>query len=446
MTKFSPSIPVQLVEELDSDIDAIIREHHLDQKGLTHAKRTAGAQLIGHIVNQAFANNLISHPTPLLNEVGKRLNARYVKGFSGVKLMDFARLEAAFPAGTPIRAELTSGQIDELARIDDDQLRMALMDIAADEKWSEWDIRLHGQGLDDALESNSYGYSSFEADADALRYIRAYVAAYGIIDIHEAQLLYCGGPGPNRASFAFDDTVLFLDRNYGKSGEPYVWKPKDGTFLIAPELVPENVNIRYHIDDYRYSYQPYSRQNEYAEEERSLRMDRIKMRRDHILKKHREAPAKEIDFDRVVHGDTSLERLSYQLKQVLAREYNDSRHRFSFCEGEFDYALEKLLRYVGMTGAPAAEDFEYDLEFLCSCIGLNGELCRNRECARNVLERIYQIAPIWEQNGHSTKDLEPCQDSDKPHEEGKLIDTACVDGNAQTLPSAPNHKPQDKLP
>lgn len=402
MAKSATPVPIQLIEKLHDDIDAIIQDHALDQKSTSREERLRGLQLIGRRVNDLGEGTSLTGVLPLLNATGKLLNGSYRKGFSGGKLSEFARLEQAFPVGVPIRPELSSGQIHALTKVKDPTRRMALMDIAADEGWAEYRIALHAQGLETALASRGCHHIPIACDDDALLHIRAYVAAYGIVGVRVAQELYCGSSGLSRETFAFENAVLFLDGNFGKAGEPYVWRCDEAMYLVAPELFPENAGIRYHVEDYQYSYQPYERMNEFAEDARRAREKIVEARRDAILRRHRDIPAKRIDFDSELRGDSITERLSYQLKHVIARLFDESDRRLGAYDGEFDYALGKLLRYVGMTGVPSNDAIACDVKFILCCVGLGAMTRSAHPSATSLLGLIYQHAPIWELNGHST--------------------------------------------
>lgn len=97
MTKINETAVNDIAENLYREIDAIIQEHRLNRKDLPHEEEYRGAQLIGTCVNSAYEANPAPSLTAVLRDVGKRLNASYVRGFSNVKLMQFAKTAHAFP-------------------------------------------------------------------------------------------------------------------------------------------------------------------------------------------------------------------------------------------------------------------------------------------------------------------------------------------------------------
>lgn len=391
-----------ITEDLYRDLDAIIKEHQLNRKDLSRAEELRGAQLIGTCINTAYDANPVPSLTGVLRDVGKRLNATYVRGFSNTKLMQFAKTANAFPLDITIRPELSWRHLGELSKIEDLKLRTCLMEAAADNDWPEWRIGLHGRGIEEALSDYQYYYRPYHLtpDPDVLRYLRAYTTAFGVIDIHDAQALYCDSDDGLTSRFAIEVTILHLQHNEGKGGEPFIWQNNGHTYVVAPELYPESSMPKYHMEDYRYSYDPYERRNEYADQCRLLRANRLEARRNSIVMRQMEIPAKKIDFDRIVRGDSLLDRLSYQLKQIIAQEYSDEAASGLY-EGELEFALEKLLRYIALTGFPSAIELEYDVSFLFYCVGLKSVSALTRQTVTDLLEQVYLQAPIWELHGHS---------------------------------------------
>ncbi len=173
--------------------------------------------------------------------------------------------------------------------------------------------------------------------------------------------------------------------------------------MVAPELSPELAAPVYHQEDYRYSYDPYERANRYAEFSRKLRANHIESRRSFILAQHKVIAAKSIDFEHAVQEMGVCDRLTYQLKQVIGQEYRDE-DASSLYEGELEFALDKLLRYVALTGSPSPVDISYDVSFLFYCVGLGNPSALAHHVVTELLEQLYLQTPIWELHGHSLVD------------------------------------------
>lgn len=418
MTKTKETAVNDIAENLYREIDAIIQEHRLNRKDLPREEEYRGAQLIGTCVNSAYEANPAPSLTAVLRDVGKRLNASYVRGFSNVKLMQFAKTAHAFPLDITIRPELSWSQLKELFQIEDAKLRMHLMQVAADNDWPNWRIQIHGRGLEESL--THYHNCLCSPDPEALRYIRAYTAAYGIVDIKDVENLYRAAHNTLDAYFALAETIIYLKNNRRSSHdagyrehEPLIWQHEGHIYVVAPELSPELAAPVYHQEDYRYSYDPYERANRYAELSRKLRANHIESRRSFILAQHKVIAAKSIDFEHVVQEMGVRDRLTYQLKQVIGQEYRDE-DASSLYEGELEFALDKLLRYVALTGSPSPVDISYDVSFLFYCIGLGKPSALAHHVVTELLEQLYLQTPIWELHGHSLvdeKDWEDCPGS-----------------------------------
>lgn len=180
---------------------------------------------------------------------------------------------------------------------------------------------------------------------------------------------------------------------------------RTGAHLAARELSNSSVLNTYHFSDYQYSYACYERHSDFIQEVRERQTLKLETRRAAILAGHKEWPIKRLDSRAIECGFHPCERQIEHLKEaVFKNAEGDSRDLYYRQEG-FDFAIAKLIRYVGLTGMASASQIDDDVAFLLVCSGFPYAESSQRDVVKNLLEPLYMQLPLWEFNGHSYADI-----------------------------------------
>lgn len=401
MAKNNPVFSQTTISNACSDIARIVEAKHLDQKDINHETSMVGALRIGRRLEQEGAGLPISRLNGLLSPIGKHLKSRFRPGLGPTYLTRCIKLARAVPDDIDFRPELDLEHYESLARIKDQDLRLELLNVAADNGWNTWRIELHAEYQGAQSVPHIWGYHHFEPNQEILRFARAYTDACGIISLEEFIRLYNSCAPKPVSRFEINETVWQLRSDSGKLDRPCIETEGETLYLIAPDFDDRQQEAPYHYDDYGYSYRSYERRSEYADEMRTLRQQRMNTRKAAILSGHKSHPIKVLGYDDVLCGLTDYSRAAEHLKQYVLRNQTLEAGKLHTQEDEFDFILLKLLRSVGLNGMPTERQIREDAIFLLLTIRPDIDDYDETLKVANLLSIIYKHAPIWELNGHS---------------------------------------------
>ena len=405
MAQTIPSFPLSAIDNLVSDISELIDEHQLGDETLDNAPMFKGAWTIGVRIEQDCSSYSASKLTQLFSAVGKRLKEACGREFGPTYLRKCLNLARSFPDIAGLRAELDWKQYEEIYRIKDLKRRQEITNAAAEGAWEPSRIRLHReyQGLD-TLPSYSRCWH-LEASQTILRFIQAYVDACGIIEVEALHdLLKQENPGIT-FSYDFKEAIWCLADKRSEDYRPLIWRGEQGFHLVAQELSNSTALNTYHFSDYQYSYACYERHTDFIQEVREKQALKLETRRATILAGHKEWPIKQLDSHTIECGFHPCERQIEHLKEAVFKEAeSDSRELYYRQEG-FDFAIAKLIRYVGLAGMASASEIDDDVAFLLVCSGFPYAENPQRGMIKNLLEPLYTQLPLWEFNGHSYAEI-----------------------------------------
>lgn len=401
MAKPTPTYSPDTISSVCLDVNRIIEDKHLDQKGINHEVSLDGALRIGRRLERECAGYPISKLGGLLSPVGKYLKARSHTKLGPTYLTRCIKLARAVPEHAEFRPELTLEHYETLARIKDETLRQELMNAAADNGWSTWRIELHSEYQDAQSVPSIWGRHQFKPNQEVLRFARAYTDVCGIISLDTFIELYNSCAPKPVSRFEVNETVWQISTDSGKLDRPCIISKGRTLYLVAPELYGKPQDTPYHHDDYGYSYRSYERRSEYVEEMRTLRQERTNARKAAILTGHKNHPIKKLDYDDVLCGHTKYLHAAENLKRYVLGTQGFDAATHHEREDEFDFILAKLLRSVGLYGMPSGHQIKEDAVFLM--IAVRPDLDEYEEVSKiaRLLFAIYKQAPIWELNGHS---------------------------------------------
>ena len=405
MAKKIPTLSPDIISSTCSDISKIVEAKHLGQKDANHEASSEGALLIGRRLEQEIAGYPISNLNSLLSPIACHLKQHFSSSLGPTYLKRCIKLARIVPVDMPFRPELDLDQYQSLARIANKDLRLDLMNVAADNHWDASRIDRHARyrGPQDVLDA--WERRVLESNQEVWRFARAYTDACGIISLDKLIELY-NSYAPNPVSrFEVNETIWQIRNESGRIDNPCIIS-KDGTlYLIAPELDDAVDEAPYYYDDYGYSYRKYERHSEYTDEMRTLRERRVGIRMAAIFAGHERLPIKKLRYEEIINGSIKNIRSAEHLKQYVLKDPELKAAELHAREDEFDFIMTKLLRSVGLNGMPTEQQITEDAAFLL--IVVRPEFYERKKTAEvsKLLSIIYEDAPLWEFNGRSNAEL-----------------------------------------
>ena len=405
MAKKIPTLSPDIISSTCSDISKIVEAKHLGQKDANHEASSEGALLIGRRLEQEIAGYPISNLNSLLSPIACHLKQHFSSSLGPTYLKRCIKLARIVPVDMPFRPELDLDHYQSLARIANKDLRLDLMNVAADNHWDASRIDRHARyrGPQDVLDA--WERRVLESNQEVWRFARAYTDACGIISLDKLIELY-NSYAPNPVSrFEVNETIWQIRNESGRIDNPCIIS-KDGTlYLIAPELDDAVDEAPYYYDDYGYSYRKYERHSEYTDEMRTLRERRVGIRMAARFAGHERLPIKKLRYEEIINGSIKNIRSAEHLKQYVLKEPDLKADELHAREDEFDFIMTKLLRSVGLNGMPTEQQITEDAAFLL--IVVRPEFYERKKTAEvsKLLSIIYEDAPLWEFNGRSNAEL-----------------------------------------
>lgn len=405
MAKKIPTLSPDIISSTCSDISKIVEAKHLGQKDANHEASSEGALLIGRRLEQEIAGYPISNLNSLLSPIACHLKQHFSSSLGPTYLKRCIKLARIVPVDMPFRPELDLDHYQSLARIANKDLRLDLMNVAADNHWDASCIDRHARyrGPQDVLDA--WERRVLESNQEVWRFARAYTDACGIISLDKLIELY-NSYAPNPVSrFEVNETIWQIRNESGRIDNPCIIS-KDGTlYLIAPELDDAVDEAPYYYDDYGYSYRKYERHSEYTDEMRTLRERRVGIRMAAIFAGHERLPIKKLRYEEIINGSIKNIRSAEHLKQYVLKDPELKAAELHAREDEFDFIMTKLLRSVGLNGMPTEQQITEDAAFLL--IVVRPEFYERKKTAEvsKLLSIIYEDAPLWEFNGRSNAEL-----------------------------------------
>lgn len=405
MAKKIPTLSPDIISSTCSDISKIVEAKHLGQKDANHEASSEGALLIGRRLEQEIAGYPISNLNSLLSPIACHLKQHFSSSLGPTYLKRCIKLARIVPVDMPFRPELDLDHYQSLARIANKDLRLDLMNVAADNHWDASRIDRHARyrGPQDVLDA--WERRVLESNQEVWRFARAYTNACGIISLDKLIELY-NSYAPNPVSrFEVNETIWQIRNESGRIDNPCIIS-KDGTlYLIAPELDDAVDEAPYYYDDYGYSYRKYERHSEYTDEMRTLRERRVGIRMAAIFAGHERLPIKKLRYEEIINGSIKNIRSAEHLKQYVLKDPELKAAELHAREDEFDFIMTKLLRSVGLNGMPTEQQITEDAAFLL--IVVRPEFYERKKTAEvsKLLSIIYEDAPLWEFNGRSNAEL-----------------------------------------
>ena len=405
MAKKIPTLSPDIISSTCSDISKIVEAKHLGQKDANHEASSEGALLIGRRLEQEIAGYPISNLNSLLSPIACHLKQHFSSSLGPTYLKRCIKLARIVPVDMPFRPELDLDHYQSLARIANKDLRLDLMNVAADNHWNASCIDRHARyrGPQDVLDA--WERRVLESNQEVWRFARAYTDACGIISLDKLIELY-NSYAPNPVSrFEVNETIWQIRNESGRIDNPCIIS-KDGTlYLIAPELDDAVDEAPYYYDDYGYSYRKYERHSEYTDEMRTLRERRVGIRMAAIFAGHERLPIKKLRYEEIINGSIKNIRSAEHLKQYVLKDPELKAAELHAREDEFDFIMTKLLRSVGLNGMPTEQQITEDAAFLL--IVVRPEFYERKKTAEvsKLLSIIYEDAPLWEFNGRSNAEL-----------------------------------------
>lgn len=405
MAKKIPTLSPDIISSTCSDISKIVEAKHLGQKDANHEASSEGALLIGRRLEQEIAGYPISNLNSLLSPIACHLKQHFSSSLGPTYLKRCIKLARIVPVDMPFRPELDLDHYQSLARIANKDLRLDLMNVAADNHWDASRIDRHARyrGPQDVLDA--WERRVLESNQEVWRFARAYTDACGIISLDKLIELY-NSYAPNPVSrFEVNETIWQIRNESGRIDNPCIIS-KDGTlYLIAPELDDAVDEAPYYYDDYGYSYRKYERHSEYTDEMRTLRERRVGIRMAAIFAGHERLPIKKLRYEEIINGSIKNIRSAEHLKQYVLKDPELKAAELHAREDEFDFIMTKLLRSVGLNGMPTEQQITEDAAFLL--IVVRPEFYERKKTVEvsKLLSIIYEDAPLWEFNGRSNAEL-----------------------------------------
>lgn len=318
MAKKIPTFTSDTVSSARSDISRIVEAKSLNQKGIDHETSLEGALLIGRRLEQETAGYPVTNLKGLLSPVGAHLHKHYGPRLGQSYLTRCIKLARAVPKGAPFRSELDLTHYESLARVANEHLRLELMNVAADNRWSSSHIALHARYQSPQDAPSNREFRELESNQEVWRFARAYTDACGIISLEKFVELYNSYAPKPVSIFEVNETVWKIKDESGRIDNPCMLSKDGELYLIAPELDDTIEDNPYYYDDYGYSYRRYERHSEYTKEMRSLRERRVQGRKTAIFAGHKQHSIKLLDYEDVVCGYASYTRAVEYLKLYIS--------------------------------------------------------------------------------------------------------------------------------
>lgn len=145
MAKKIPTLSPDIISNTCSDISRIVEAKHLGQKGINHETSSEGALLIGRRLEQEIAGYPISNLNGLLSPIACHLKQHFSPSLGPTYLKRCIKLARIVPEEMGFRPELDLEHYQSLAHIADKDLRLDLMNVAADNHWSALRIDRHAR-------------------------------------------------------------------------------------------------------------------------------------------------------------------------------------------------------------------------------------------------------------------------------------------------------------
>lgn len=405
MAKKIPTLSPDIISSACSDISKIVEAKRLGQKDVNHEVSSKGALLIGRRLEQEIAGYPISNLNSLLSPIACHLKQHFSPSLGPTYLKRCIKLARIVPEDMPFRPELDLDHYQSLARIANKDLRLDLMNVAADNHWDASRIDRHARYRSPQDVLDAWERRVLEPNQEVWRFARAYTDACGIISLDKLIELY-NSYAPNPVSrFEVNETIWQIRNESGRIDNPCIIT-KDGTlYLIAPELDDAVDEAPYYYDDYGYSYRKYERHSEYTDEMRALHERRVGIRMAAIFAGHERLPIKKLRYEEVINGSVKNIRSAEHLKQYVLKDPELKAAELHAREDEFDFIMTKLLRSVGLNGMPTKQQITEDAAFLL--IVVRPEFYERKKTAEvsKLLSIIYEDAPLWEFNGRSNAEL-----------------------------------------
>ena len=405
MAKKIPTLSPDIISSACSDISKIVEAKRLGQKDVNHEVSSKGALLIGRRLEQEIAGYPISNLNSLLSPIACHLKQHFSPSLGPTYLKRCIKLARIVPEDMPFRPELDLDHYQSLARIANKDLRLDLMNVAADNHWDASRIDRHARYRSPQDVLDAWERRVLEPNQEVWRFARAYTDACGIISLDKLIELY-NSYAPNPVSrFEVNETIWQIRNESGRIDNPCIIS-KDGTlYLIAPELDDAVDEAPYYYDDYGYSYRKYERHSEYTDEMRTLRERRVGIRMAAIFAGHERLPIKKLRYEEVINGSVKNIRSAEHLKQYVLKDPELKAAELHAREDEFDFIMTKLLRSVGLNGMPTKQQITEDAAFLL--IVVRPEFYERKKTTEvsKLLSIIYEDAPLWEFNGRSNAEL-----------------------------------------
>lgn len=225
MAKKIPTLSPDIISNTCSDISRIVEAKHLGQKGINHETSSEGALLIGRRLEQEIAGYPISNLNGLLSPIACHLKQHFSPSLGPTYLKRCIKLARIVPEDMGFRPELDLEHYQSLAHIADKDLRLDLMNVAADNHWSALRIDRHARYRSPQDTLDAWERRVLESNQEVRRFARAYTDACGIISLDELIELY-NSCAPNPVSrFEINETI---------------WQIRDKSTI--PALYPEIEN------------------------------------------------------------------------------------------------------------------------------------------------------------------------------------------------------------
>lgn len=405
MAKKIPTLSPDIISSACSDISKIVEAKHLGQKNVNHEVSSEGALLIGRRLEQEIAGYPISNLNSLLSPIACHLKQHFSPSLGPTYLKRCIKLARIIPEDMPFRPELDLDHYQSLARIANKDLRLDLMNAAADNHWDASRIDRHARYRSPQDVLDAWERRALESNQEVWRFARAYTDACGIISLDKLIELY-NSYAPNPVSrFEVNETIWQIRNESGRIDNPCIISKDGMLYLIAPELDDAVDEAPYYYDDYGYSYRKYERHSEYTDEMRTLRERHVGTRMAAIFAGHERLPIKKLRYEEVINGSIKNIRSAEHLKQYVLKDPELKAAELHAREDEFDFIMTKLLRSVGLNGMPTAQQITEDAAFLL--IVVRPEFYERKKTAEvsKLLSIIYEDAPLWEFNGRSNAEL-----------------------------------------
>lgn len=329
MAKKIPTFTSDTVSSARSDISRIVEAKSLNQKGIDHETSLEGALLIGRRLEQKTAGYPVTNLKGLLSPVGAHLHKHYGPRLGQSYLTRCIKLARAVPKGAPFRSELDLTHYESLARVANEHLRLELMNVAADNRWSSSHIALHARYQSPQDAPSNREFRELESNQEVWRFARAYTDACGIISLEKFVELYNSYAPKPVSIFEVHETIWKIRDESGRIDNPCMLSKDGELYLIAPELDDTIEDNPYYYDDYGYCYRKYERHSEYTEEMRSLRERRVQSKKATIFAGHKQHSIKLLDYEDVVCGYASYTRAVEYLKQYILKISNLAPQAFT---------------------------------------------------------------------------------------------------------------------